>query len=314
MGNTSVNAQQVQLTPEFFLRQRGNSGWIEQSLNQLSGFNRFDTARICDDIQVTRSHCELASAYHCHIEHPQATTLILFGEAGISHFELDNSSKRYTVREGDLWLINLNDTSLLRVTPPNQKCRLQVLKFNTERITHVLEEDGLARALGTCAVRLARQSAQPGGLHQLIQNPLSSPIERLLAEAHALELIAHNLGLLVTDSVSNASLRASTPEVQLAIELLTQDLATPPTLDYLAAQTGMSHVRLNREFKKSYGCTVFNWLRQHRLERACFQLRHGDDEITAIALRLGFSSASHFSASFRQVFNCTPQTYRQQAS
>lgn len=307
-----MSAQQVELTPEFFLRQRSNSGWVQQTLSQLHGYNRFETARICDDIQITRSHCELTVAYQCRIEHPRATTLILFGESGISHFGLGDSREMYTVRPGDLWLINLNDTALLRVTPPDQSCRLQVLKYNSDRITRVLDtEAGLAK-LSTCAVRLARQSHQPASFQQLLQNRLASPGDRLMAEAHALELVAHNLGLLLSGTCTAGLSGAACPQVRRAVELLTQDLATPPTLDQLALQTGMSHVRLNREFKKQFGCTVFSWLRQHRLEQACFCLSHTDEPITLIAARLGYSNASHFSTCFRQVFNCTPQQYRQQ--
>ena len=344
------------LKPEFFLHQSQQSGWNQQTVQGFAGFNCFETGRIGETIQLTRSHCQPDQDYHCQILHPQATTLILFGEAGISHFAFqstgdihqitedssysgqipqlsDSLAKEtvYTVRPGDLWLINLTDAPLLRMTPSHTQCRMQVLKYASHRLYDTMGIQGQMESLGNRAIRLARQTQLPPALKKLAQNPLSHPVDRLMAEASALELIAGYINLLIEDGAAgitpsekvtvkglsaghtdNMQRYASmVPEVDLAREKLISDLACPPSLDELAQLTGMSHTRLNRAFKQALGCTVFSWLRQYRLEQACQALRSSKEEISNIANRLGFSHASHFSTQFRQYQGCTPKEYRQ---
>jgi len=98
--------------------------------------------------------------------------------------------------------------------------------------------------------------------------------------------------------------------MQPVIDLLIQNLANPPSLEHLAKQAGMSHARLNRQFKAHYGMTVFEWLRQHRLERAKNYLSDLTRTITDIALNCGFSSASHFTQTFKYHYGITPTEYR----
>jgi AraC-like DNA-binding protein len=47
-----------------------------------------------------------------------------------------------------------------------------------------------------------------------------------------------------------------------------------------------------------------------RLARALVELPHADD-LSTLALEVGFSSHSHFSAAFRRAFGCTPSQFRQ---
>jgi AraC-like DNA-binding protein len=48
---------------------------------------------------------------------------------------------------------------------------------------------------------------------------------------------------------------------------------------------------------------------QLRLARALIEVPHADD-LTALALDLGFSSHSHFTAAFRRAFGQSPSTAR----
>ena len=305
----SGNDSSILLEPEFFLAQRRNPGWQQQSLRQLEGNNHFAHATISPDIHITQSHCSLHQDYHCDIQHPSATTLIFYGEQGISHFQIEGHNQYHTVRAGDLWLLNLQHSQLKRVTPKGQDCRLRVVKYNSQRIDQALTDLAPHHA-GIRAVRLARQIAPPACFQRLSQSPLLSATERLLAEAFTLELLASYLDTLLPETHVSSHPGLS-PELKKAQEILTADLTSPPGLQQLAQQLGMSHARLNREFRKHYGQTAFNWLRQYRLQQACHRLRCQQQNITDIALQLGYASASHFATSFRKAFGCTPQQYRQ---
>lgn len=77
----------------------------------------------------------------------------------------------------------------------------------------------------------------------------------------------------------------------------------------IAAQLGTSPVYLTDAFRRSEGMPVSQYHRRLRLARALVELPHTND-ITALALRFGFSSHAHFSSSFRTVFGRTPSEYR----
>ena len=99
-------------------------------------------------------------------------------------------------------------------------------------------------------------------------------------------------------------------QIDKARMILISELINPPTLAKIAKKVGMSHTQLNRCFKKTYGKTVFSWLRQYRLELAITYLADKHRNITDIAFQCGFSSTSHFIQLFRLQQGITPVVYR----
>lgn len=81
------------------------------------------------------------------------------------------------------------------------------------------------------------------------------------------------------------------------------------SLEEVARQVGVTSVYLTQEFTRSEGVPLYRYQKRLRLNRALRELPHCQD-ITALALDLGFSSHSHFSCAFRQQFGMTPSDYR----
>ncbi len=72
---------------------------------------------------------------------------------------------------------------------------------------------------------------------------------------------------------------------------------------------GVSPSHLAATFKSVERTTIHRYLLNQRLSRAA-SLLTGCDDITTVALKLGFSSHSHFSTAFRLWAGCTPTLYR----
>ena len=66
---------------------------------------------------------------------------------------------------------------------------------------------------------------------------------------------------------------------------------------------------LTQLFHAVEGVPLHAYLTGLRLARALAELPHTDD-LTELALELGFSSHSHFSARFRRAFGLTPSEFR----
>ena len=83
----------------------------------------------------------------------------------------------------------------------------------------------------------------------------------------------------------------------------------PPNLEELGRRVACSHFYLSRTFTRETGLTLSQWLRRARLERAAELLRTRKCNVTEAALEVGYSSLSHFSQAFREMFGCCPGLY-----
>ncbi|WP_419657240.1 transcriptional regulator, AraC family [Desulfosarcina variabilis str. Montpellier] len=147
-------------------------------------------------------------------------------------------------------------------------------------------------------------------LQQLLGCPFGGMTRKLFFESRALELIAHQLHQISTDRHQpspdwhrlHPNDRKST---ERARELLVSNLENPLGLGQLAREAGMSHPKLNRCFREIYGMTVFQYLRNERLNRAREMLGNGLN-VTETAYAVGYDSLSHFSQAFKKQFGASP--------
>jgi AraC-like DNA-binding protein len=97
-----------------------------------------------------------------------------------------------------------------------------------------------------------------------------------------------------------------------AKELLEAELANPIRLGHVARAVGASPAYLTDLFRRLEGVSMHRYVAQLRLARALVELPHADD-LSTLALEVGFSSHSHFTAAFRRAFGCTPSQFRRAA-
>ena len=95
-------------------------------------------------------------------------------------------------------------------------------------------------------------------------------------------------------------------------EVVARHFAAKLSLGQLSADCGASPWFLAKLFKRVTGMTIHSYQRQLRLRASLQYILDGED-LTAVALDLGFSSHSHFTAAFRQVYQMTPTAFRRAA-
>jgi len=91
-----------------------------------------------------------------------------------------------------------------------------------------------------------------------------------------------------------------------AKELLLADLASNPGLSELARSVDCSPHHLCRVFRRETGWSLHRFRTEARLRIALEQIRERRGDLTGLALDLGFSSHSHFTAAFRATFGLPP--------
>ncbi len=149
--------------------------------------------------------------------------------------------------------------------------------------------------------QLARELA---AVHTL----LSGRGDALEAEAR----LINALDTLVTRHATTPPPRSTRRDAALTRALagrLTDQLADPPTLAELAADTGRSRYQILRAFRRDLGMPPYQWLAQHRVHRARVLIDAGSSPAEAAAL-VGFADQAHLTRWFRRVLGVTPGTYR----
>ena len=91
--------------------------------------------------------------------------------------------------------------------------------------------------------------------------------------------------------------------------VLASDPARRWTLAQIAGDVGVSPVYLTQVFAQAEGMPLYRHQLRLRLARA-LDLLGSYDDLTMLALDLGFSSHSHFTAAFRQLYGQSPADFR----
>ncbi|MFD1985960.1 helix-turn-helix domain-containing protein [Mesorhizobium newzealandense] len=166
------------------------------------------------------------------------------------------------------------------------------------------------RTGATPAFRRQRRRIDPRAqaLVALLRHSLSRNVaETLEAETLALTLVRRSLGER-TSHVAGASLGRQ-KLVDRAKIVLSSDLSRRWTLAEIAAEVGVSPVYLTQMFQQVEAMPLYRYHLRLRLARA-LDLLGRYDNLTTLGMDLGFSSHSHFSAAFRQVYGRTPAEFQ----
>lgn len=107
-----------------------------------------------------------------------------------------------------------------------------------------------------------------------------------------------------------ARLRISHPRLIQAIGEMERNVEEALTREEIAARVGLSRRQLERLFRRYLNTSPARYYLRLRLERARLLLTQSTMPVTEIAFACGFTSASHFSKCYRDMFTRTPRDER----
>jgi AraC family transcriptional regulator len=148
-----------------------------------------------------------------------------------------------------------------------------------------------------------RAQALVAVLRHSLQDGAAEPLE---AENLLLTLVSRSLGPRTSHAPkATQSKRRLANRVKL---LLASDLSRRWTLADIAAQIGGSAVYLTQVFQQVEGLPLYRYHLRLRLARA-LDLMPQYDDLSALAVDLGFHSHSHFTAAFKQAYGRSPSAF-----
>lgn len=150
----------------------------------------------------------------------------------------------------------------------------------------------------------ARTQAHAAHLRHGLDRGMLEPLE---AETLAIGLVRRSLGTRLS------SVRARRFGRRKLVDRTKLLLASAPMrrwgLADIAAEVGVSPVYLTQVFTQVEGVPLYRYQLQLRLARALDLIAQYDD-LTMLALDLGFSSHSHFTSTFRRHYGQSPSDFR----
>lgn len=157
----------------------------------------------------------------------------------------------------------------------------------------------------------------------IIEIPKNSPIMQCWNEIYDLALKeqldsfflasghAYQFMMQLHDTLNKeAKRRFKSDIVQNCINLIQTEYREPLSLEYLAAECGISPSYLSRVFRQSLQVSPVQYLIQYRIEKACSLLLRNNLRVADVAHQVGFLDHNYFARVFKKITGLSPKEYR----
>lgn len=149
-------------------------------------------------------------------------------------------------------------------------------------------------------------------LSQILKQNLHPSVSDIFYKGKALELLANYFNRADDTTLAQCPYMEDEDDVKRirrAKDIVISRMAEPPGLRALAQESGLPLKKLKSGFKQVYGTSVYGFLWEYKMDYARKLLETGDYSVNEVALRVGYSTASHFIAAFKKRFSTTPKKY-----
>lgn len=105
-----------------------------------------------------------------------------------------------------------------------------------------------------------------------------------------------------------------TQRIERAIHYMLETLESkkPPTLNQLAAVTGLSTSHFSALFKEKTQFAPYDYFLKLKIQRACRYIENGSLNITQISQQFGYEDPYYFSRLFKKVMGISPSAFKKQ--
>lgn len=145
-------------------------------------------------------------------------------------------------------------------------------------------------------------------------NTYQGPLQKIFLQAKTLELLVICIDNYYNIKDSNLKFVRTNQDKEAIItarDYVNDHVAHPPSLSQVARHVGINEYKLKNGFKEVFGCTMFSYLTERRLNLAMQILLITAKTAAEISFELGYSSPQHFNNQFRNKFGVTPNSVRQ---
>lgn len=156
--------------------------------------------------------------------------------------------------------------------------------------------------------------AMKNAVLDIVDTPFDGILRRRYLEAKAIELFC-----LFVDAAGRAKGEQQSPAPFTSVDrgrlyqvrdILSSQFLDPPSIGELARTVGINRTKLQRDFKKAFNTTIFDFCHHRRMSLARELLRDPAMSIGEVAAAVRYGHATNFSAAFRRHFKQLPKEIR----
>ncbi|MEP7454222.1 AraC family transcriptional regulator [Phyllobacterium sp. SB3] len=154
-------------------------------------------------------------------------------------------------------------------------------------------------------------------IRQILAPSIMMPsLHNLFLESRCIEIVAETVAAMLNtdrEQQNDTLTRRELIRLERAKEIISLD-NTAMNVEAIARGAGISASGLQRLFRVSEGCSVFEYVRKARLERAFIALQSGELSVNEASLLAGYSSPENFATAFRRQYGIRPRDMRKTAN
>lgn len=173
-----------------------------------------------------------------------------------------------------------------------------------------------SKIMCTIFTSLCAREAMKGGVSPSLAHTIGDNYIREVWASRNVSSIAAVNNQMYHDFIARVrKLRTSqqcSPAIKSCVDYIETHIEGTLNIDVLAARLGYTKYYLSRRFKSELGVSVNEFIKTVKIERAKVLLRTTTDSIDSIMARLGFTSRSYFSDTFKKVAGITATQYREE--
>jgi len=140
---------------------------------------------------------------------------------------------------------------------------------------------------------------------KIFKTKYTGTLRRMFLQSQITELLAHFFSHI--SEYKKETIKISEKEkLYNAKDIISNNIATPPSLNELSKMIGLNNNKLKKNFKELFGVPVFKYLQNERLEKAQELLRNSEMNIQEVSWFVGYESVSSFSNAFLKKFGFRP--------
>lgn len=148
-------------------------------------------------------------------------------------------------------------------------------------------------------------SEMQNAVSKIFSTKYTGTFRKLFLQSQITELLAHFFVHISNDK--KETIKTSEKEkLYNAKNIISNNIATPPSLNELSKMIGLNNNKLKKNFKELFGVPVFKYLQNERLEKAQELLRNSEMNIQEVSWHVGYESVSSFSNAFLKKFGFRP--------
>ncbi len=260
--------------------------------------------------RVNERHFE--QNWHYHDEHE----LIYYLKGNGSRVVGDNLS---SFNKGDLVLVGAGLPHLWKNSEEVERDGLDaiIIKFNTNnKAFHLLslhEFDNVRRLISIAQRGVKFNHNTVSQIHGLMLSIISAePALQLILFFQVLNVLAQqtDIELLASPEFSLPKTNSEEQRLTRIIEFVSFNYNNQLTLDDISQEAAMTPNSLCRFFKTHTNKTIFKFLSEYRIGKACELLINGDKSISDVCFETGFNSLTSFNRVFKDLKNVTPRDFK----